>query len=387
MDRMSKIDSHQHLKNIADRFMTLIATTLTMNTVANYKAQTSKFICFLNNNYPQITSFSQLKRSPHIEHWLTHLAETYSNAETRRAHIVSIRRFLNSIYDWGWENNPEDKLIDTKDIPSPPKYLPRPITPEDDRKLKEALKKKGDMRSLALLVLRNTGMRIGELQDLDVDCLKRLPDGQYTLHVPLGKLKTERIIPVDKETAGIVNHLLDMRVLLLPLPNPRTGQATQFLLTNKNWTRPTYSSFRMSLKRTVIASGIRNRITPHMLRHTYATELLRGGISLPALMKLLGHRSIAMTIRYTGVSHPDLQRAYYEALQKSRALNLIPKTPVIQEKNKADEPDFIFDGINNLITKINSVGRDLNNKKRQKKLQRISERLRRMCKDINMVIK
>ncbi|MBU4122500.1 tyrosine-type recombinase/integrase [bacterium] len=385
---MNKTDQYQHLRDIAERFLSLITTTLTKNTVKNYKMEISKFIRFLNNQYPELVSFSQLKRSPHIEHWLMHLAEVYSRGETKRAHILSIRRFLNDIYEWGWEEPSKDKLLDARDMPSLPKYLPRPITPEDDRKLKEALRKKGTMSSLALLLLRNTGMRIGELQDLDVDCLKRFPDGQYTLHVPLGKLKTERIIPVDKETAGIVNRLLDMRVLQLPLPNPRTGKATQFLLTNKNWTRPSYSGLRMSLMRTVIASGICTRVTPHMLRHTYATELLRGGISLPALMKLLGHRSIAMTLRYTGVSHPDLQRAYYEALQKSRALNLIPRPPdIIREKDKTEEPDYIFNGINDLLTKVKTVGRDLNNKKRQKKLQRISERLRRICKDINIVIK
>ena len=104
-------------------------------------------------------------------------------------------------------------------------------------------------------------------------------------------------------------------------------------------------------------------------------------------MKLLGHKSISMTIRYTGVSHPDLQRAYYDALQKSRDLNLIPKPPVMSQKeDQTNEPDYIFDGINNLITKISSIGRDLKDKKSRKKLQRISERLRRMCIDIDKVI-
>jgi len=385
---MNKTNPHQHLINIAERFISLTSTTLTIRTAANYKPKISKFICFLNNQYPQLTSFSQLKRSPHIEHWLTHLAETYSCEVTRRAHILSIRRFLNDVYEWGWEEPSKDKLLTSKDIPTLPKYLPRPIAPEDDKKLKAALRKKGDMFSLSFLLLRNTGMRIGELQDLDIDCLKKLPDGQYTLHVPLGKLKTDRIIPVEKETTEIFNRILDMRALLPPLPHPKTGKPTQFLLIKKNWTRPTYSGLRMSFKRTVIASGIRTNVTPHMLRHTYATELIRGGISLPALMKLLGHKSISMTIRYTGVSHPDLQRAYYEALNKSKALNLIPRTPVIpRKKDQTKESDYIFDGINNLITKIGSVGKDLNDKKSRKKLQRISERLRRMCKDIDMVIK
>lgn len=387
-DQINKTNPHQHLKNTGERFINLIATTLTKTTVINYRTKILKFICFLNNHYPQVTSFSQLSRSPHMEHWLTHLAETYSKEDTRRAYIISIKRFLSDIYEWEWEKPPKDKLLDSRDVPSIPKYLPRPITPDADRKLKETLRKKGDMLSLAILLLRNTGMRIGELRDLEVDSLKKLPDGQYLLHVPLGKLKTERLIPVDKETPAIFNRILDMRALLLPLPNQRTGKPTQFLLVRKNWSRPTYSGLRAAFRKAVLDSDIRINVSPHQLRHTFATELLRGGINLPSLMKLLGHKSISMTVRYTGVSHPDLHRAYFAALHKSRALNLIPKPPVIpQKEDQANEPDYIFNGINNLITKIGSAGRDLKDKKSRKKLQRISERLRRMCKDIDKVIK
>ena len=213
---MNKTNPHQHLKDIADRFINLISTTLTKRTAANYKPKISKFICFLNNQYPQLTSFSQLKRSPHIEHWLTHLAETYSKEDTRRAYIISIKRFLYDIFEWEWEKPPKDKLLDSRDVPSIPKYLPRPISPEADRKLKETLRKKGDMLSLAILLLRNTGMRIGELRDLETDSLKKLPDGQYLLHVPLGKLKTERLIPVDKETPAIFFKVLRVGFLFRP---------------------------------------------------------------------------------------------------------------------------------------------------------------------------
>jgi len=383
-----KTDPYQHLNETAEHFIDLISTTLASNTVINYRSNVFAFIRFLNTTYPKITRFSQLKRS-HIEEWFTHLARNYSRNGTRRMHIIKIRRFLSDIYDWGWDNAPQENLFVSKDLPSGPKYLPKPITPEIDFKLKETLKNEGDMLSLGILLLRNTGMRVGELQDLEVNCIQKLPEGQYLLHVPLGKLKTDRIIPVDEETADIVTRIIDMRELLLPLPNPKTGKPTEFLLVRKNWSRPSYSGLRAALRRSAIKSGINNHITLHQLRHTYATELLRGGMRLPVLMKLLGHTSIAMTIRYTGVSHPDLQKAYYVALQKSRSLDLIPKSAddIFPEPDLINEPDYVFDGIKSLITKLSCIGRDIQDKKSQKKLQRIRERLRKVSKDIDDVIK
>lgn len=381
MAQRKKTDPYQHLNKLAERFINLISTTLTMSTVANYRTNISEFIRFLNRHHPKITSFSQLKRSPHIEEWLTHLARNYFRNDTRRSHILAIRRFLNDIYDWAWEKPPKENLFDSKDIPPLPKYLPRPITPEDDIKLKDTLKKQGDMLSLSILLLRNTGMRVGELRDLELNCIQTLPDGQYLIHVPLGKLKTERLVPVDEATADIVKHIIDMRELLLPLPNPKTGKPTEFLLVRKNWRRPSYSGLRMALAKAVTNSGINNHVTLHQLRHTYATHLLRGGIRLPVLMKLLGHRNVSMTIRYTGVSRQDLQ--------KSNSLNLIPKPPITttDEENQTSGQDYILDGINSLITKIGSIGRDHKDKKSKKKLQRISERLRRVSKDIDDVVK
>lgn len=389
MGRKKKTDPYQHLNEITKRFLDLISTTLAPKTSINYRSNLFAFIRFLNASYPKITRFSQLKRSPHIEKWLTHLAATYSRNGTRRIHIIKVRRFLNDIYDWGWDNTPQEQLFVSKDLPSGPQYLPKPITPEADKKLKETLNNENNLLSLGIFLLRNSGMRVGELQDLEVNCVQKLPDGQYLLHVPLGKLKTERIIPVDEETADIVKRIIDMRELLLPLPNPKTAKPTEFLLLKKNWTRPSYSGLRAALKRSVINSGINNHITLHQLRHTYATELLRGGMRLPVLMKLLGHTSIAMTIRYTGVSQPDLQKAYYAALRKSRSLDLIPKSAddIFPEPDLINEPDYIFDGIKSLITKLSCLGRDIKDKKSQKKLQRIRERLRKVSKDIDDTIK
>jgi hypothetical protein len=69
-------------------------------------------------------------------------------------------------------------------------------------------------------------------------------------------------------------------------------------------------------------------ISPHRLRHTWATELLNCGIGLPALMKLMGHKSIQMTLRYLKVAQPDLQREFYRARQNSSQSYSLPSLSI-----------------------------------------------------------
>jgi site-specific recombinase XerD len=359
-------------------YLDLISTTLQPGTVGNYNDSIKIFVGFLTLNYPKVTKFSELKRSPHIEAWLSYLAKRGLKNATRHLYIKIIRKFLNDIYEWGWDDAPQPGLITHKDFPAQDKYLPKPLTPEDDKKLSEYLKSKNTLTAQALLLLRKTGMRIGELRDLPLDCLEKLPDEQYVLHVPLGKLHTERIIPVDSETAEIVARIIKLRGNFLPMPNPRTGKPTLFLLVRKNcWKRPSYACLRHALSTTVRNSGINKHISPHMLRHTYATELLRGGINLAALMKLLGHKDINMTLRYTGVSMPDIRRDYFNAVEKSDSIRLLSEQSA---ENGTDKP-AILDSIDTLIAKIHCIRKDSTEKKFKLKLQRIAERLRRAFND------
>jgi hypothetical protein len=75
-------------------------------------------------------------------------------------------------------------------------------------------------------------------------------------------------------------------------------------------------------------AGCTSHITPHRLRHTYASEMLRLGVSLPALMQLLGHKDIRMTLRYVEVTLLDLQREFHRARQNTASLHSIPQLPL-----------------------------------------------------------
>jgi integrase len=209
-------------------------------------------------------------------------------------------------------------LLGREDVPRRDHHLPRPLTPEQDQRIQAELQQRDHLASNALLLLRHTGMRIGECVDLSVDCLRPLGSDEWALHVPLGKLGTERWVPVDSLVCHIVNRLHSLRPtgktesarLLLPRPRGR------YVLIRK---------LRAALHDAAAAAGISARIVPHQLRHTYGTEMLRAGVSLPAVVKLLGHKSPRMTLQYLEITQQDLQREYRLARSQPRHLAPAPK--------------------------------------------------------------
>jgi hypothetical protein len=137
--------------------------------------------------------------------------------------------------------------------------------------------------------------------------------------VPLGKLKTERMVPVDPFTRDLVYRLRFFRCLD---PLPPDGR----LLARPTSKPMLIRQLRCYLHEASAAAGIPGRIVPHQLRHTYASELLRCGVDLPALMKLLGHASPDMTMVYLDIALTDLQREFDLALSQPRHAAPPPRT-------------------------------------------------------------
>jgi len=178
--------------------------------------------------------------------------------------------------------------------------------------------------------MRTTGLRIGECLNLAVDCLRDLGDHQWAIRVPLGKMHTERLVPLDEQGRGLIERLQDLR-------NRAPAQARQsspFLLMRKDGSRPSYGRVATTLRKAVRkAHCSASRITTHQMRHTFATEMLRGGASLLAVKTLLGHTKIEMTLRYVEVSQVDLQREYSLARAKLASLYQLPNRGIPHEKS------------------------------------------------------
>ena len=113
------------------------------------------------------------------------------------------------------------------DHPRKPRPLPRYLPIDADRRLTEALEASTyRLAADALLLARSVGLRIGEFLDLELDCVHEIGGHGAWLKVLLGKLDTERMVPLDDETVALIDRITAIRSTGRPLPHPRTGAAT-----------------------------------------------------------------------------------------------------------------------------------------------------------------
>jgi site-specific recombinase XerD len=316
MNRVRRLPLQHPLALLFDRAIDSFTVSLSPDTTRHYRGTARNFLSYLGADYPEVQSLDQLRREPHILGWMSRLHSQVPPLVTASYNnlLFALRGIF---YELAWTVQlPElAHLIRRQDLPRPPQRLPRPLKPEQDKLLQQEFLRRNDLGGNVFLLIRHTGMRIGECADLSFDCLHSTGPNQWAIHVPLGKLKTERMVPVDSFVGELVQRLRFFRSLdSLPadgrlLARPRTKEAL-------------VRQLRDYLHQVCHALGLPTRIVPHQFRHSYATEMLRAGVSLLAVMKLLGHTSPEMTMRYLDVVLTDLQREPSETTsQKERVLS------------------------------------------------------------------
>ena len=279
---------------------------------------------------PDLDSLAGLDRQPHIETYLAATAVARAargghpiSAGEQRSRIITLGRFLADIAEWGWPDAPARRLVFSRDIPKLPRALPRYLPADADRLIGEALQVSPNrLFADALLLARATGLRLGELRDLELDCVHEVPGTGAWLKVPLGKLDSERMVPLDDEAVALIDRIAETRSPGKPLPNPKTGQPAQFLLTHFG-KRVSAQALRDELARACQAAGL-PPATPHQLRHTWATALINAGCSLQALMAMLGHVSAAMSLRYARLFDATVRAGYERALAQAKTMLTVP---------------------------------------------------------------
>ena len=334
MNRVRRPPLEHPLADVFGRAVDSITTALHPDTARHYRGTARKFLTYLAARHSDVCSAHALHRDPHILGWMASLhsqtpplvTASYINL------LISLRCILHEL---AWTQQLPDltDLIRSEDIPRLPQRLPRPLTIEQDRVLQQELLNRNDLGGNAFLLIRHTGIRIGECADLSCDCLRSVGPDQWAIHVPLGKLKTERLVPVDSFVCEIVQRLRFFRSVdvvppdgyLLPRPHSKEALVRQL---------------RDYLHQVCAALDLPTRIVPHQLRHTYATEILRAGVCFSSLMKLLGHTSPEMTMRYVEIAQPDLQREFH--LARSQPRHLAPRP-------RSATPDLLSSGLDGVV--------------------------------------
>ena len=322
----------RHLDGVTDQvrkpmtgYLERLAGTLARSSVQGAASELAHFGRFLSRHDPGLASMALLDRQRHIEPYLNEVASAVNHrtgtpiaASTAKQRIQTVGSFLDAIAEWGWPEAPARRLIFPRDAPKLPHPLPRYLPPDQERALLAALENSPHrLRADALLLMRATGMRIGELTMLELDCVHEVPGSGAWLKVPLGKLLTERMVPIDEETVEIIDRIAEHRSPGRPLRHPRTGKMADFLLTHQG-RRVSAETIREELHRAAAEAGL-DGVVPHMLRHTYATALVNAGCSLQALMALLGHVSAAMSLRYGRLFDATVRDEYQRALTLAKA--------------------------------------------------------------------
>ena len=372
MNRARRLPLQHPLAPVFDRAVDSFSVALSPESIRHYRGTARNFLRFLDLAYPQVNGLEQLRREPHILGWMSHLRSNVRPLSTASYinQLIALRSLLNELA-WSDELAELVRLIRREDFPRPPQRLPRPLTLQQDQLLQQEFRRRNDLGGNVFLLLRHTGMRIGECADLSCDCLRSTGSEQWAIHVPLGKLKTERMVPVDFFTCELVHRLAFFRSLD---PLPADGR----LLARASSKEALVRQLRDYLHQVCHTLGLSTRIVPHQLRHTYATEMLRAGVSFPVLMKLLGHTSPDMTMRYVDVALTDLQREYQ--LARSRPRHLVPQPKLPSTRIRAGLQGVI-DSLLAAQHVLEMFRRALPNGTSRRRLDRLSNRLTKILSE------
>lgn len=274
---------------------------LSENTINSYGIDLKLFLEYLREN--EIPSFKQVNKEVIVNYMQSEKNNNKANSSILRS-VSSLRKFFQYLAQEKIIEKDPMLLIDT---PKKKQHLPQVLTKEEVEKLLRS-PNTGQvlgLRDRAMLELMYaTGLRISEIINLKLE----------DLHLTMGTLQTlgkghkERIVPVGDEAIKWVNRYLEEA-----RPKLLKQKRSNYLFLNFHGNNLTRQGVWKNLKAEVRKAGIQKNITPHTLRHSFATHILEDGADLRIVQELLGHADISTTQIYTHLSNKQLADIYNRA--------------------------------------------------------------------------
>jgi len=287
---------HQRL----DQFIhyLIVEKGLSKNTIEAYGHNINRFLDFLlAKRIQEIKDISKLD----LRAFLQFLKRKDLSSRSIARNLVSIRMFLRFLQQEGiLEINPAEEI----ESPKTTKTLPEVLSLQEVERLLEQPDTQTTLgvRDRAMLeILYATGMRVSELTRLPLHQINL--EGGYVLLY--GKGSKERIVPLGAEAMRRVGDYLERSRELLA-----KGRESLFLFINRSGKPMSRQQFWKNIKAYGRKAGIKKRVTPHLIRHSFASHLLEGGADLRSVQMMLGHVDISTTQIYTHVTGERLKKIH-----------------------------------------------------------------------------
>lgn len=272
----------------------IVEKGLSANSIESYSTDLAEYMDFLEKN--QISDLAQTDTTV-ILAWMVHLSKKGLAAKSRARHLIAIRGFYKYLVK---EKRLGKNPVKDVDIPKMGQALPKIMSIQEV----EALLDAGDLttprgvRDVAMMeIMYGAGLRVSELillklQDVNLEAgLVRV----------MGKGSKERIVPLGSKAKAMTRQWVDMTrpLVLKHIPS-------LYLFVVRAGKPMTRQAFWKIIKKYALQAGISQNITPHTLRHSFATHLLEGGADLRSVQTMLGHSDISTTQIYTHISRDYL---------------------------------------------------------------------------------
>lgn len=296
---MSKIENNEIIKEINNYLNYIkVEEQLSNNTVATYKNSLFQYANFLKEKH--ITKINHINKE-HLNIYLKYLNKKGLTSRSINNHLTGIKNFHKYLVK---NNLTKDNVTATLRSSKIKQTLPNSLTNHEiEELLNMQVNTIYDLRNLAMLeVLYATGIRISELLEIKFEQVD-ITNGVIRI---LGKGNKERIVPIGEYSIDILSTYLDNRDELVK------DTKTNYLFLNNIGKRLSRQGFHKALKQILKANNITKDISPHMLRHSFATHLIENGADLRVVQELLGHSDITTTRIYTHVTNKKTEDDYHK---------------------------------------------------------------------------
>ena len=279
------------------------------HTILNYSNDVLDFKAFLVNEGFSDDLIS-IRRDRVCRNYVSYLSEKDYTKKSIARKLSSLRTFYNYLVE---EKIVQNNFFNNIETPKVEKKLPRFIDQDEMEYLFNSIKLDKPLNyrnKLILELLYGTGIRVSELVNIQI----RDIDFKNSLIIVHGKGSKDRMVPMHDDLVEQIKHYITIiRPLLI---SKAEDQDNRILLLNKNGTTLTDRGVRKILNKIIEDASETFRITPHMIRHSFATALLNNGADLRSVQELLGHENLSSTQIYTHVSKEKLMSKYFEIKNK-----------------------------------------------------------------------